>query len=123
MTNTMKRVEAPELLACPVSWCTDSRPIISLGGSHLRRVRCNECETQTPLFYTEADAITAWNTRTPSPEIAGLVSALEASDGMSIGPNGSGGTKVLINFADHVPAGKLFSLLSDLSALATWSKP
>jgi hypothetical protein len=54
-----------ELLPCPVSWCIDPRPQKFTSGN-LHYIRCNECETKTPIFYSSTQAIAAWNTRSTS---------------------------------------------------------
>ena len=66
-----------ELLPCPVSWCIDPRPQKFTSGN-LHYIRCNECGTKTPLFYSSTQAIAAWNTRATSLAAQdGLAEALE----------------------------------------------
>jgi hypothetical protein len=71
----MADVEREGLKACPVSWCDNSRPMLAQRGGHLYRVRCNECQTETPLYHTEGEAEDAWNTR---PDLPGRSAGEEA---------------------------------------------
>ena len=51
---------------CPVSWCEDSRPHVFKVTATLCGVRCNECGTKTPGYWTESEAVAAWNLRIAS---------------------------------------------------------
>lgn len=71
-----ERVSAPqsELLPCP--FCGDSALLQGLGAHN---VICTNCNVLTPDFDTAAEAIAAWNRRSPaSPEVTeeGLVKAI-----------------------------------------------
>jgi hypothetical protein len=65
------------LKPCPVPWCDNPRPQAQSPMPYCFVVKCNECGTRTLYFYTKAEAIAAWNHRTPDPRVAGLVEALE----------------------------------------------
>jgi hypothetical protein len=52
------------LKACPAPWCTDSLPNLRRVGEE-RWVSCSWCGCGTPTFDNDAEAIAAWNTRTP----------------------------------------------------------
>jgi hypothetical protein len=56
-------IEPVTLMPCPVSWCDDPHPQRRKSGN-LHYIRCNECETKTPLYYNSDEAATAWNTCT-----------------------------------------------------------
>lgn len=82
MTPTDKQ-EPVALKPCPLPWCGCDNPQVIRWGPKEYEVRCPArfCGCHGPLRDTEAEAITAWNTR-PTPDLAerieGLVERLEA---------------------------------------------
>jgi len=60
-----------ELKPCPNPWCDYNEPrvkkAVQRNGDHtLHFVQC-ECDIESPYAPTEAEAIAAWNRRTPDP--------------------------------------------------------
>lgn len=53
-------------LPCPNPWCEHTSPPEVNGPFQLKRcIRCGYCGLEGPWADTEAEAITAWNLRTP----------------------------------------------------------
>jgi hypothetical protein len=77
MTNTPNQAEG--LLPCPNPWCkTKNRPVLYpiRGFTKPLWAVCCPCGVQAPDGLSEAEAVTAWNTRSPSPgreEIAKVI--------------------------------------------------
>lgn len=63
MPETLK----PELKPCLVPWCGNSQPraksTLPVNGGWKYIVICGGCGLTTNYFATEAEAVTAWNTR------------------------------------------------------------
>ncbi len=154
--RSMKRVEAPELLADPCP-CCGSSATIEFGGEVGRwdtyDIECDHCglringPTGAEGDAAKALAVTAWNRRAPSPEIAGapksdwfagdvdadgnelvtvrkdeiagLVSALERIDAELWKISGK---PVKRNMDAYVSAAQNIEEITR-TALATWSKP
>ena len=56
-----------KLEPCPVPWCkSDVLEVIRSPWSRGYGVHCQNCRAQGPDCATEAEAIAAWNTRTPA---------------------------------------------------------
>lgn len=63
-----------ELLPCPNPWCGGYMHVTERR-AHLWRVRCG-CGVQADYAATEAEAIAAWNKRTPDPTMAEVIGEL-----------------------------------------------
>lgn len=69
-------VEAVVMEPCPNPWCRSHKPErYHVRGVEARKsldgfvAECGDCDLTGPWFYTEAEAIAAWNRRTPQTPI------------------------------------------------------
>lgn len=80
MDNDTMVAVTPELLPCPSPWCDHRAYVASTDDDAFYgkafQGRCTQCDMGGPVKRTEAEAVTAWNTRRQSDGCTGAVEAL-----------------------------------------------
>jgi len=100
------------LLPCP--FCGKEPMLHRLANmSSLHKVSCKFCDAGPHSSLSREAAITAWNTRTPSPDSGERMrEALRTATGLASGPNGAGRMKVVVDGLEPGEEHKLHYLLS-----------